>query len=102
MDRKMPETEYRASRICRILGNPTAYQIIKSLLKGKKSPTELSNEIGVSLTTVSDVLRNLRNVDLVRYEVKTNTHIYWLKDPMVKGIIKEIEQLVKKLRVKEW
>ena len=95
MKRKMPETEYRASQVCRILGNPTAYQVIKSLFNDKKSPTELSKEIRVSVITISDVLCNLRNIDLVRYEVRANTHIYWLKDPMLKATIEAIEHLLK-------
>ena len=75
----MPETEYRASRICRILGNPTAYQIIKSLFKGGKSPTKVSEGIGVSIAAISKTLSHLRNIDLVRYEVKSNERIYWLE-----------------------
>ena len=98
----MPETDYRASRICRILGNPSAYWVLKSLLKGSKSPTELSKELKVSVSTISEILRNLRNTDLVRYEVKSSEHIYWLKDPLIKEIVEKIERLVKKLRAKEW
>jgi len=101
MERKMPENEYRASRLCRILGNPTAYQVIKSLFKGKKSPTELSEEVGVALTTISDVLRNLRNIDLVRYEVKAEKRIYWLKDPIIIEIILGLERFVKKIRIQK-
>jgi len=98
----MPETEYRASRVCRILGNPTAYQVIKLLFKEKRTPTELSEKIGVSLTTISEILRDLRNVDLVRYEVKTNKRVYWLKDPTVVEIILKLEQFVKSIRVQQW
>jgi len=29
----MLETHYRASRFCRVLGNPTAYEILKILAK---------------------------------------------------------------------
>jgi len=98
----MPETEYRSSRVCRILGNPTAYQVIKSLFKGKKTPGELAQEIGVSLTTMSDVLRHLRNIDIVRYEVKFNERIYWLKNPVVVEIILRLEKFVKCIRVQKW
>jgi transcription initiation factor IIE alpha subunit len=102
MKRKMSETDYRASRVCRILGNPTAYQIIKCLLKGEKTPTELAKEIGVSITTISDALRHLRNINIVRYKVDVNERIYWLKDQVIPGIISKLEDFVNKMRVKRW
>ena len=98
----MPETEYRASRVCRMLGNPTAYQVIKSLFKCEKTPTELAHEIGVSLATVSDVLRNLRNIDVVRYEVRTNERVYWIKKPVVVEILLRLERFVETIRVQQW
>ena len=102
MKRKMPETEYRGSRLCRILGNPTAYQILKHLMRGKASPTELQHRIGLSLATISDTLRNLRNVDLVRYETAGNRKVYFLKDEMLTNIAKDIEVFVQRMRVKKW
>lgn len=98
----MSETEYRASRVCRILGNPTAYQVIKSLFNGEKKPSELADEIGVSVATISDVLRNLRNIDVVRYEVKTNERVYWIKKPIVVEILLKLEEFVKTIRVQQW
>ena len=98
----MPETEYRASRVCRILGNPTAYQVIKSLFKGRKTPSELANDIGVSVATISDVLRNLRNIDVVRYEVRTNERVYWIKKPVVVEILLKLEEFVKTIRAQQW
>jgi DNA-binding transcriptional ArsR family regulator len=102
MKRKMPETEYRGSRLCRILGNPTAYQIIKQLVRGKASPSELQHRIGVSLPTISETLRHLRNVDLVRYETTGNKKIYSLKDAMLTALTKNIEAFVQRMRVKKW
>jgi transcription initiation factor IIE alpha subunit len=102
MKRKMPETEYRASRVCRILGNPTAYQVIKSLFKGKKTPSELADEIGVSVATISDVLRHLRNIDLVRYEVKIRERVYWIKNPVVVDIILKLEAFVQTIRIQKY
>ncbi len=98
----MPETEYRASRVCRMLGNPTAYQVIKSLFKRAKTPSQLAQEIGVSVSTISDVLRNLRNVDLIRYEVKTHERVYWIKRPLVVDILANLEKLVEKVRLQQW
>jgi transcription initiation factor IIE alpha subunit len=102
MKRKMPETEYRASRVCRMLGNPTAYQVIKSLFECAKTPTDLATEIGVSVATISDVLRNLRNIDVVRYEVRTNERVYWIKKPVVVEILLKLEKFVETIRIQKW
>ncbi len=98
----MPETDYRASRFCRVLGNPTAYQIIKVLKTGMKTPTELSEKIGVSLKTISDTLRNLRQVDLVRYDTNKKNKIYYLKDLSILKILKALEYYAVKMRFKKW
>jgi DNA-binding transcriptional ArsR family regulator len=100
MKRKMPETQYRASRVCRILGNPTAYQIIRALGSTKKNPSELANEIGVSVQTISLTLRTLRNIDVVRYEPRLNQRIYWLKDAAVLDVLDSLEDFVERMRVK--
>lgn len=98
----MPETEYRGSRLCRILGNPTAYQIIKLLMRNKASVSQLTQRIGLSLQTISDTLKNLRNVDLVRYETVGKRKIYFLKDDSLSALIKSIEIFVQRMRVKKW
>lgn len=98
----MPETQYRASRFCRILGNPTAYQILKSLIHRKATPTELAEEIGLSKETISDTLRNLRNIDVVRYDTVNKNKIYFLKDDSLISIVNTIEKYVKRIRVKRW
>ena len=100
--RKIPETQYRASRVCRILGNPTAYQIIRALGKREKTPSELAVEIEVSVPTVSDTLRNLRNIDVVRYETNFNERIYWVKDTTILEIIDKLEEFVRHIRIKKW
>jgi len=98
----MLETHYRASRFCRVLGNPTAYQIVKLLVKSKKTPTELAQKIDLSLKTISDTLRHLRQVDLVRYETKSKNKLYFLKDESLPQILLNIEAYVEKMRVKKW
>jgi DNA-binding transcriptional ArsR family regulator len=91
----IPEHRYRASRICRALGNPTAYETIHLLSDRRHSPAELAHLLGVSIPTVSHVLRALRDLDLVRYEVTWRERIYWLKVTALKGIMTEFENLVK-------
>ena len=94
MKERIPENRYRASRICRALGNPTAYEILTLLAGQRKTPEELASRIGVNVATVSQVLRVLRNLDLVRYEVKWRQHEYWIKANGAKTVMKGLEKLV--------
>lgn len=97
----MPETEYRASRVCRVLGNPTAYAIIRRLGRTKKTPSELASDIGVSIQTVSLTLRTLRNIDIVRYEPRQKKRVYWVKDRTVLTILGSIEDFVEHMRERQ-
>lgn len=97
----MPETMYRASRYFRVLGNPTAYRILRSLGKGRKTPSELSRELNMPVQTISGTLRNMRQVDLVRYQAKWKSREYWIKDRGVLGVLKRSEALVEKMRKKK-
>jgi DNA-binding HxlR family transcriptional regulator len=96
---KMPETMYRASRCCRVLGNPTAYLIVRCLDRGSKTPAEMSKELNIPLTTISSTLRHLRQMDLVRYETRGRSKDYWLKDRKILSILDTIEQWVEAVRV---
>lgn len=98
----MSETQYRASRFCRVLGNPTAYQILRILSQGKSTPSELANQIGLSRKTISDTLRNLRQVDLVRYDTVKKNKVYFLKDNLIKKILIFLEDYADKMRFKKW
>jgi DNA-binding transcriptional ArsR family regulator len=97
----MPETMYRASRYFRILGNPTAYLILRKLQKGPSTPSDLSEELSRSISTISDTLRNLRNVNLVRYETQGLRKVYGLKDPKVLAVLDKGEELAEIMRRKE-
>jgi predicted transcriptional regulator len=98
----MLETHYRASRFCRVLGNPTAYQILTLLKKSARTPTELFEKVGVSLKTISDTLRNLRQINLVRYETQNKNKVYFLKDKLLPEVLFQIEKYVDKMRVQKW
>ena len=98
--RKMSETMYRASQCCRVLGNPTAYSLLRSLGAERRTPSSLSRELGVSLSAVSRTLRHLRQVHLVRYETKGMEKVYWVKDGAVFRVLASLEQLVERMRVK--
>ncbi len=93
--RKIPELRYRASRICRALGNPTAYEIVHLLGKEKRTPEQLAHLLGVSVATVSQSLRVLRDLDIVRYDVGWRTRLYWLKTNAVIPVMTNLERLIK-------
>jgi DNA-binding transcriptional ArsR family regulator len=100
--RKMLETQYRASRLCRVLGNPTAYQIVVQLRRSSMTPTQLSKRIGLSLKTISSTLRHLREVNIVRYETEDKNKIYFIKDTSLIHVLDTIEQFVDTMRFKKW
>ncbi|MGD8979652.1 MAG: ArsR family transcriptional regulator [candidate division WOR-3 bacterium] len=100
MKRKMPETQYRASRMCRVLGNPTAYQIVRALGRSSKTPSELASAVGVSIPSVSVTLRTLRNIDVVRYEPRAKRRVYWVKDAAVLRVLDDLEKYVERMREK--
>lgn len=98
----MDETAYRASRLCRVLGNPTAFQIVKALQGGRRrTPSELSAQIGVPQTTTSMTLRVLRLAEVVRYERQGRFSFYWLKYPATDKMIQALEDFVEHMRKKK-
>ena len=76
------------------MGNPTAYEVLTLLRAQKRTPQELASLLGVNVATISQVLRVLRNLDLVRYEVKWRQHIYWIKASGMKTVMPALERLV--------
>ncbi len=96
----MPETMYRASRCCRVLGNPTAYLILRCLEHERKKPGDLSEQLEIPIATISMTLRHLRQLDMVRYETNGTSKEYWVKDPKVLDMLDTIEQLVESMREK--
>ncbi|MGB7055942.1 MAG: helix-turn-helix domain-containing protein [bacterium] len=102
MKSKVPELHYRSSRICRVLGNPTAYQILKVLIRSRKTPSAIADELKLSLPTISIALRHLRQIDLVRYENMKEGKVYFIKDDTIASILNQLEVLVKRLRSREY
>jgi len=94
----MNETHYRSSRICRVLGNPTAYKIIKLLEKRALTPSEIAVKLNLAVTTISQTLRILRKIDLVRYETYNREKLYFLKHRKISKILKELEAFVDTIR----
>ncbi len=99
----MPEKEYRASRVCRVLGNPTAYQIMKLLINKKKiTPSEIAKELGLTVPNVSKTLRSLRQIDLVRYDTEKYVKKYYIKDEIIPQIFYILERYVEKIKFKKF
>lgn len=96
----MPETWYRASRVCRVLGDPKTYAIVRLLaMKGKLRPIEIAAQLNRSPATISFHLRHLRNLDIVRFQRDGRGAIYWLKEKKLVSILKELEAHVKNVRL---
>ena len=76
----MEERWYRASRLCRLLGNPIGFQTLLLLEReGPLPPGEIARHVKRKLSTVSNTLAKLRVADLVRYDTKGGRPRYWLK-----------------------
>ncbi len=76
----MEEAWYRASRLCRVLGNPVAFQVILLLdEEGPLPPGEIARRVRRAGSTVSQTLAKLRGAHLVRYDARGRRPRYWLK-----------------------
>jgi DNA-binding transcriptional ArsR family regulator len=95
----MPGTPYRAPQICRVLGNPKAYQILLELRRRKTATTtQLATALNRTLPTVSAHLRSLREVHRVRYQRNGAKALYRLKSVDVEHVWDRLESLVEKIR----
>jgi predicted transcriptional regulator len=97
------ETEYRASRFFRLLGNPDIYLLVKEIGNRKIQPKELAKKLGKNKSTISYYLRTLKAIDVVRYKTygklkKGYYTLYWLKDETVLDILKDAEKFIEKMR----
>ena len=78
----MEETEYRQSRLCRLLGNPVVFSIVLSLAEYRElTPTEIAKNVGRSVPRVSNLLAALRLAEVVRYDTAGRETKYRLKHP---------------------
>jgi DNA-binding transcriptional ArsR family regulator len=95
----MEETLYRASQLCRVLGNPKAYQILVELRRhGPCTPSELAARIHRRMATVCKTLKTLREVHLVRYQRSGVNAVYKVKFDAVGVVMDRIEWLVTIIR----
>ena len=94
----MLERRYRASRLCRVIGNPLAYDMVIRIGNGSRTPTELASALRATVSAVSITLRLLRQIDVVRYETDGKHKRYWLKHPEMLRVMAGMESLVEKMR----
>ena len=92
----MDETQYRESRICRLLGNPVIYQLVVLLDDGgPMTPSHLAKLAGRSVQTVSGHLAKLRTADIVRYDTAGKEVRYWLKHRgETRALLKALEKII--------
>lgn len=101
---KIVEKRFRGSMICRVLGYPISYAIVKMLSdSGEMAFKDLLEKVQRSKSTLCFHLTKLRIANIVRYEKRWSDTIYWIKYPeetrvfldacesMVNRIIRRIE-----------
>lgn len=93
----MDEKRYRGSRLCRLLGNPVAYQMVVLLDgEGPLTPSKLAELTGRQISTISGHLAKLRAADVVRYDARGRETRYWLKHKNeMRGFLKTMERMVR-------
>lgn len=96
---KIVEKRFRGSIICRVLGYPISYGIVKLLLeKNKLNLKQIAGNVKRSKSAVCFQLTKLRLANIIRYERKGKTTTYWIKYPeQVRKILIACEQLANRM-----
>ena len=100
MKRTTDDDVRRGSQLCRILGNPIAYRIVRILGGGRRRPMELAKELGVSASAVVNQLKPLKIAGVVRFQStgfrRAGRKVeYYLADP---GLAKRLDGLERSLK----
>lgn len=93
---------HRASRFCRLMGNPLAYGIVRLLGKRRLRPIELAARLGASATSVVNQLNHLKIAGLVRWHStgvrrKGRKVEYWLADRRIARCMVSLERCLRRL-----
>lgn len=96
---KIVEKKYRGSVLCRILGYPITYAIVKILLeRGPMNLEEIAALVRISKPGVVVHLRKLKIANMIRYEKRWPKTYYWIKYPNeVRAVLKAIDTLVTRM-----
>ena len=100
MKRTTDDDVRRGSQLCRILGNPIAYRIVRILGGGRRRPMELAKELGVSASAVVNQLKPLKIAGVVRFQStgfrRAGRKVeYYLADP---GLARRLDVLERGLK----
>lgn len=92
------EKRFRGSQVCRVLSYPIAYGIVRLLLeKGPLTFDEIVKLVGRSKPAVCHHLSKLRLANIIRYDKKWRSTIYWIKYPEeTKLVLRSCEKLVER------
>lgn len=79
---RVPEPQFRASQLCRVLGSPVSFGLAAVLLdRGPLSLTQLVRVARRSKSVTCYHLSKLRLAQIVRYENRDGETLYWIKYP---------------------
>jgi predicted transcriptional regulator len=87
----------RGSQLCRILGNPLAYRIVRLLGRGRRRPMDLARLLDASASAVVNQLKNLKLAGVVRFESSGVRRAgrkveYYLADRSLAGRLESLER----------
>jgi predicted transcriptional regulator len=93
------EKKFRGSVVCRVLGYPILYGIVRLLLeKGRMDLDTIAAHVQRSKQATCTQLTKLRLANIVRYEKKGKCTTYWIKYPKEVGqLLKDCERLVRRI-----
>jgi transcription initiation factor IIE alpha subunit len=93
---RIVEKKFRGSVICRVMGYPISYGIVKLLMeKGEMDLDTISRLVKRSKAAVCFQLTKLRLANIIRYERKGKHTHYWVKYPVeMKKIFHSCDLLV--------
>jgi predicted transcriptional regulator len=92
----------RSSQLCRILGNPIAYRIVRILGEGRRRPMELAKQLQVSASAVVNQLKHLKIAGVVHFESggvrRAGRKVeYYLADRSLSSRLDALERTLKSL-----
>ena len=92
VQRKSPADFRKGAEVFKALSNPNRLLIIDALSRGEHCVADLTDLVGLDMSTVSNHLSVLRNVGLVRDERRGTQVFYVLKDPCVMNMFCCLEE----------